>query len=1002
MNTFASTLFACLIFCISGCDRAATAVLSFDTPDDPLATFELEEGFQIELVASEPLVADPVAMEVDESGLVFVLEMPGYPLDVNPTGRVRTLRDTDGDGVLDESTVFADGFILPTGLMRWKEGLLVTAPPDVFYVADTDEDGTADHREVVLTGFARSNPQHNFNKPLYGLDNWIYLANNGTIGTTDYAAQFGDSGEEVHYFARPDGARLGRNANGRNVRFKPDSFELESLAGRSQFGHTFDAWGHHFSLDNSHPQYHEVIAARYLERNPNLSPRMAMHYTPIYGRNAAIYPITLNPEHQLLTDRGMITSASGITYYLGGLFPDEYRDISIVGESVHNLVHVLRVEEKGPTFEATRLEPRKEFLASTDSWFRPVNFYVGPDGALYVIDYYRQIVEHPEWMDEETARSGKLKNGTEMGRIYRISPDGTEPAGWMNRLALGDAHVDSLALYLASNNIWWRRTAQRLLVDRKDSESVEVLEQIAASNDAPEGRLHALWTLQGIGELKAAHVRSAFQDPHPGVRENAIVLAEFFMADSPEIRTALYGLESDSHPRVRFQLLCTLGLLDTPESQAIQKHLLIDDIDDEWMQLAALSSASNIDATYLSDLLPTLTSAETNGRKVFIQRLASMSTANGTPGDLNRLRSYVMSQPALKWWQLAILQGMAEGVRRANLSVRASADLRNQALAAFTSSVESAPRKGYLALLKMLPRTRDDAANIAIATSRQIANSDEALPEIRAQAVELMAHLAPIDHLDDFRQLISPAQPQEVQLAAVRASGSDPAITGFFVESWPSMSPAVRDAALDQMMRSKDGMEALLEAVGANQIQVSAIGWDRTVRLMRDTEGALRDRARELLSEPPGVREQAVETYYSSLDLDGNTASGREVFEKNCGLCHRVAGQYGTDFGPDLSTVRHWSARALLAKILIPQRTVADGFSLWAVEGVDGKTATGLLVSESPTSITLRQQGQPDVTFPRSEVESLRSLNASAMPAGLEAQISKQEMADLIAFLRFN
>ena len=223
------------------------------------------------------------------------------------------LMDTDGDAYPDTSVVFADGFTLPTGIMRWKDGVLVTDAPDVIYLEDRDGGGRADSREVVLTGFALSNPQHNFNNPLYGIDNGIYLANNGPIYTEAHADRFGDLGSGVHFPDRPEGSLLARNANGRNVRFRPDTGLLE-LSGASQFGHAFDPWGRHFLVSNARHQFHEVIAARYLRRNPGLPVREAVAYTSDHGNASAVFPVTIGPEHQLLTDRGVFTSAAGLAY----------------------------------------------------------------------------------------------------------------------------------------------------------------------------------------------------------------------------------------------------------------------------------------------------------------------------------------------------------------------------------------------------------------------------------------------------------------------------------------------------------------------------------------------------------------------------------------------------------------------------------------------------------------------------------------------------------------
>ncbi|HRQ90945.1 MAG TPA: dehydrogenase, partial [Bacteroidia bacterium] len=214
-------------------------------PAEALKSFELAEGFQIELLAAEPLLADPVAMEIDEQGRLYVVEMPGYPLDLEFSGKVRLLTDSDGDGTLDQSTVFAEGLRFPNGILRWKQGVLVTDAPDLIYLEDTDGDGRADKREVVLTGFALSNPQHIVNTPMLGLDNWIYLANEPATVPRIYADTFGDTGSEIRFPGR-DAPMLPKNANGRRVRLQPDTHRLEALSSASQYGQTSDPWGRHF------------------------------------------------------------------------------------------------------------------------------------------------------------------------------------------------------------------------------------------------------------------------------------------------------------------------------------------------------------------------------------------------------------------------------------------------------------------------------------------------------------------------------------------------------------------------------------------------------------------------------------------------------------------------------------------------------------------------------------------------------------------------------------
>src|SRR5688572_23161056 len=254
------------LFFLDGCEKKQSAPQTFDSPVAPenaVSTFEIEPGFKIELIAAEPLIADPVAMEIDENGNMYVVENHGYPLDKTKSSKVKLLRDTDGDGQMDKSMIFADTLVMPTGVLRWKKGILVTDAPDVLYMEDTNGDGKADIIEVVLTGFALANPQHNVNTPIFGLDNWIYLAHERALGSEVYKDMFGDRGGDIYFPAKPDAVRLPENANGRNVRFRPETHELEMLASSTQYGHSFDVWGNYLTVNNSNHAMHAVIPDEY-------------------------------------------------------------------------------------------------------------------------------------------------------------------------------------------------------------------------------------------------------------------------------------------------------------------------------------------------------------------------------------------------------------------------------------------------------------------------------------------------------------------------------------------------------------------------------------------------------------------------------------------------------------------------------------------------------------------------------------------------------------------
>ncbi len=450
---------------------------------DALSTFQVAEGFKIQMIASEPLLTDPVDMEIDEYGRLYVVEMPGYPLDKGGSGKVVLLSDTDGDGNMDKTTVFKEGLVLPSSIMRWKKGVLVTDAPNLLYLEDTDGDGHANITDTVLTGFALTNPQHNVNSPVYGLDNWIYVANQGAVATREYKEEFGDEGSEIIFYGQPNTLRLPRNSNGRSIRFRPDQKLIEITSSNCQFGHTFDKWGHRFGCNNSNQGYQEVIANRYFERNPGLLVSDATQDMSDHLDAAEVFPTTTHPDRQLLTNVGVMTSACGLTAYLGDAFPAPYnKNITFVAEPVSNLMHVDVLKDSGASFTASRILQHKEFLSSTDAWSRPVNMYVGPDGALYVLDYYRKVIESPEWMSEEAIKAGGLYDGSDKGRIFRITPIDAKPADWTKGLKLGDASNDELVKTLANSNSWWSLNAQRLLVDRGSKDVVPALVAMTGSS----------------------------------------------------------------------------------------------------------------------------------------------------------------------------------------------------------------------------------------------------------------------------------------------------------------------------------------------------------------------------------------------------------------------------------------------------------------------------------------------------------------------------------------
>jgi putative membrane-bound dehydrogenase-like protein len=973
------------------------------SPKDALKTFKIEAGFRIERYVSEPDVRSPVAMEFDENGRVYVVEDPGYPLNVEgKVGRIILLEDTDADGVLDRRTVFADKLTMPTGIMRWKKGVLVTDAPDVLYLEDTNDDGVADLRRVVLTGFAFTNPQHTVNTPVYGLDNWIYLAHEGPATAVVFPEKFGDRGSEIRFPERADAPSL--EPARRMVRFRPDTGQLEYRSSSSQFGHAFDLWGHQFTVSNEDHIREEVIAAPYLVRNPDLPVGSAMARISDHRAAADVYPITRNPRVEMLSGVGSFTSACGITVYLGGAFPSSLGLFSLVAEPAQNLAHRDVLTPSGATYVARRAHEGVEFLASTDPWFRPVNFYIGPDGAIYLVDYYRLVIEHPEWMSTDTHHSPDLYKGDDRGRIYRIFPESPLPRP--GKIRLGQASDEELVNLLASPNIWHRRTAQRLLIDRGHAEAVMPLEKLFATSPSAVARLHALWTLEGLGQLDPRLVEQALDDAEAGVRENAMLLAEPRLGSHPELVKKLLARQRDPDGRVQFQLLCTLGGLNTTPSRAAQDRVLAQHIEDPWMQIAALSASSDR-APQLFPSAGAFTDKRTDARVSFFHQVSAVIGARRRTAEIRQLLSTLSGASAAdsSWWRAASLDGLAQGLRGSGEPRRfGSADahrpnLGEDLLLKLFASPDADVRRASLHVLAAtgLPQN----AIVPLQSAAAIAEKGDEDSALRADSIGLLTLADPAAHEALFRKLIDPQQPESVQAAAVRALGrvNGARVGTFLIERWRSMTGPVRMEAADAMFLDPERPKLLLEAIRTDVVAPWTLAFRHKRQLLMNPDAALREAARSLLDEKAGEREGVLKRYEAALDKAGDPERGRRVFERVCAKCHKLNG-LGYDVGPDLATIRNRPAQLILPDIIMPNKSIAQNYESYVVERKSGGIVEGILGSQTPTTVTIRHEGGVNDVIRRDDVKELRATKLSAMPADLDKQISVDQMADLLKFLK--
>ena len=548
------------------------------SPAESLAVLHPKANYVVDLVASEPLVLDPVAIDWGPDGRLWVAEMADYPLgmdgNMKPGGRIRTLEDTNGDGTYDRSTLFLENVNFPTGILVWRSGVLVTAPPDLFYAEDTDGDGRADVRQTLYTGFTEANPQLRANGLRWGLDNWVYCANG--LGSKGMVWS----------------VRTGENENlaAHDVRFRPDKGRIDLQSGPAEFGRNRDDWGSWFGVNNTKPLWHYVLADHYLRRNPNATPPDPKAQLIL---NRTVYPAR-PPEkrYHSFGDAGRFTSAcSSMVYRDELLFPRGAEQHAFICEPQHYLVHHAVLAENGVTFTARRDadEQTSEFLASEDRWFRPVMTRTGPDGALWVVDMYRYVIEHPQWLPAQGQQElGPFyRAGEDRGRLYRVYPQGQAPRSVPRLDALSGA---GLVAALDSPNGWQRDMVQRMLIWKNDPSTVAPLENLVLNSANPLARLHALCALDGLGNLKAQLVQTALADPHPAVRRHALRLAEPRAAGAPSLIDAAVALVDDPDLKVILQLAFTLGEWNDPRADAALATLALRHSADPYISAAVQSS----------------------------------------------------------------------------------------------------------------------------------------------------------------------------------------------------------------------------------------------------------------------------------------------------------------------------------------------------------------------------------------------------------------------------
>ncbi len=949
------------------------------SPQEALKTFRTLPGFEVQLVACEPQVVDPVAVDFDYRGRVYVVCMVGYSEQGQEhLGQVRRLEDRDGDGFYETSVVFAAGLSWPTAVLCYGPGVFVGAAPDVWYMEDTDGDGRADVRVKVLTGFSRANVQGLLNSFRWGLDNRLH----GATGT---------SGGLVRAVFGPQESKP-LNLRGRDFAYEPRTHRLEATSGGAQHGMCFDDWGRKFVCSNSNHIQMIFYELRYAARNPYLAPPSPRASIAADGPQAEVFRISpVEPWRVVRTKlrrtglvpgpvegggrpAGYFTSATGITIYRGDAWDSTYRGQAFVGDVGSNIVHRKVLQPQGVGFRAYRVDKQREFLASTDIWFRPVQFANAPDGCLWVLDMYREVIEHPLSLPPMIKKHLDLTAGRDRGRIWRIAPVGYRPRPVPDFSRLPLPQVVAL---LAHPNAWHRTQAAIRIYRRQPKEAVPLLEKLLAESDSPLGRLHALYALEGLKALRAEHLRRGLEDPHPGVREHAVRLAEKLLPRDESLLRRVSALADDPHVRVRYQVAFSLGYAPRPQRWAPLARLVQSDGQDRYFQVAILSSVERFPGEFLAHL------AQTYPQTLFthpkLRAVAVELTREvGRSGDAAQLRVVLDAVLALEKQPLLQGQVLVQLARGLGLQGSRLAD----------RLAKAHPQGGKL-LQRLIGQALDRA-------------SDEQSPAAqRARWISLL-------QLSGYEQVgnavagwLDPREPQAVQRAALEVLGSfnHAEVPRQILSRWKTLSPALRKRAVELFFARSAWLQTLLErGVAQGTVRPGELTVAQWQLLLRHPQAAVRKAAQKLYSKAQGTRAQVVAKYRQALQLKGDAQRGRELFRKHCSACHRLEG-HGHELGPNLAAMKNRGPEAILVNVLDPNREVNPEFVNYLVVTDDGRTHTGMIRGESATGITLVREEGKQVTLLRSRIEVMQSTGMSLMPEGLEKQLSVKDMADLLAYL---
>ena len=932
--------------------------------------FDVPTGMELELVASEPHVVDPIAIRFDAQGRMWVVEMNDYPSG-NGVSRIKLLEDLDSDGNYETAHVFADDLVFATGLQPWKDGVIVTLAGQVIYFKDTDGDHKADQREVWYSGFAEDNQQLRANHPRLGLDQNIYVAN-------------GLRGGVVKNPRLPESEPL--NISGMDFMFAPETGDYQTVSGNGQYGLTFDDIGNRYVCSNRNPAMQIMIEDRYIKRYPSVPVLSVKKDVVKAGQDSVIYPLTKFWTTSNLHE-GQFTAACGVMIYRGHQLP-WLKGTILTCDPTGNLIHAEKIQSTsvdnsrynyyGPYYFGTPT-PEREFLASKDHWFRAVSMRTGPDGCLYIVDMHRAVIEHPQWVPDELKDRKDTRSGDDKGRIYRLKPINArlEPKwSW----SIENHSTEELVLLLEHPNSWQRDTAFRLLSEKREEEAVGFLGRLLNYSRDPIARILALRLLHGWDQLEPAQIMTAASHYDKRVRIHACMVLEDDWSNTPEQKTLARKLLTDRESAVRFQAILSFGDKvnhDSPTWKGLVKTVVKDEYMTQAFLMASAENIGNLVTFVLQDMTPTGITEDKHAENVY--RLYGLAARSLTPEQ-----------------QTIALQWIAELPSWVNKEAVAIGDVR--AARAMLENFDAA-QVDWRSQIESLPEEKKVSFNVLWMLARQWINDVESPESLKREALQLLAlgrdaeFLLALLNQTDFSHY-------HVDLLGLLHFEKDAAVWNDIISRFSSMAPAVKRALIDVVLRDVSRTNILLTGLEMEAISVNEIDAIRMNRLRASANTEIAERVKALQTTTVNADRAAVlDEYKAVLELQAFPRAGEKVFRQNCATCHRI-GNIGKQVAPDISDSRTRQPLQLLTDILQPNRAIDNNYMHYSVLTKDGQILDGIITEETSSQITLMQPERKIVPVLRTEIDEIQSRGVSLMPEGLEKKIDHQQMADLISFIK--